>query len=341
MNRKLILMTAAACLLAGACAKNQASTTGQDAQKYLQLWMEKYHPGIAPTEDGLYLLAETPGTGLEWTSEAPYVLVRSTIRTLGGTVSTTTDEELSKQLGTYVKGNYYGPKYQLLGENYSYAGLDALVSGMRIGGTRKAVIPAWMLTSSRYNTQKEYLDACTSSTHLLYEITLESFTTDPEQTAKTQLSTFIHNNFSDADNVSYVQDQEPDGTFWFSSDVSSFKEEDALETGATIKINYTGRLLDGTVFDTTLEKVAKDAGIYSASRTYEPQRVSLASTYSDITMGGSSSLINGFKGALYLMHWKGQKANALFTSSHGYSSSGSGSSIPGYASLWFELEIVE
>ena len=66
MNRKLILMTAAACLLAGACAKNQASTTGQDAQKYLQLWMEKYHPGIAPTEDGLYLLAETPGTGLEW-----------------------------------------------------------------------------------------------------------------------------------------------------------------------------------------------------------------------------------------------------------------------------------
>ena len=95
------------------------------------------------------------------------------------------------------------------------------------------------------------------------------------------------------------------------------------------------------MFDTTLEKVAKDAGIYSASRTYEPQSVSLASTYSDITMGGSSSLINGFKGALYLMHWKGQKANALFTSSHGYSSSGSGSSIPGYASLWFELEIVE
>jgi FKBP-type peptidyl-prolyl cis-trans isomerase len=198
-----------------------------------------------------------------------------------------------------------------------------------------------MLTSSRYNTQKEYLDACTSSTHLIYEITLESFTPDPEQTAKTQLSTFVHNNFSDADNVSYVQDQEPDGTFWFSSDVSSFKEEDALETGATIKINYTGRLLDGTVFDTTLEKVAKDAGIYNASRTYEPQSVSLASTYSDITMGGSSSLINGFKGALYLMHWKGQKANALFTSSHGYSSSGSGSSIPGYASLWFELEIVE
>ena len=64
MNRKLILMMAAACLLAGACAKKQASTTGQDAQEYIQLWMEKYHPGITPNKDGLYILSETPGNGL-------------------------------------------------------------------------------------------------------------------------------------------------------------------------------------------------------------------------------------------------------------------------------------
>ena len=37
MNRKLILMMATACLLAGACAKKQASTTGLDAQEYIQL----------------------------------------------------------------------------------------------------------------------------------------------------------------------------------------------------------------------------------------------------------------------------------------------------------------
>ena len=341
MNRKLILMMAAACLLAGACAKKQASTTGQDAQEYIQLWMEKYHPGITPNKDGLYILSETPGNGLEWTVEAPYVFVRSTIRTLDGTISSTTDEALSKQLGIYVKGNYYGPKYQLTGENYSYAGLDALLEGMRIGGTRKAVIPAWMLTTSRYSTQKEYVNACTSSTHLIYEVTLDSFTPDPEQTAKTQLSTYVHNNFSDAANASYIKDQDPDGSFWFSSDISSFKEEDMLAPGAQIKINYTGRLLDGTVFDTSIAKVAKDAGIYSKDRTYEPQSVTLAESYADITMGGSNSLINGFKGALFLMHWKGQKANVLFTSTHGYGISGSGNAIPSYASLWFELEIVE
>ena len=36
----------------------------------------------------------------------------------------------------------------------------------------------------------------------------------------------------------------------------------------------------------------------------------------------------------------GQKAVAIFTSKHGYSYSGSGNAIPGYATLIFELEIV-
>lgn len=341
MNRKPILLMAAVCLLAGACAKNQASTTGQTAQEYLKLWMDKFHPGIPAGEDGLYILEETPGTGVEWTSEAPYIRVHSTIRTLDGTISSTTDETLSKQLGTYVKGNYYGPKYQVLGPGYSYAGVDALVKGMRQGGSRKAVIPSWMLTTSRFDTQKEYIDACTSSTHLIYEITLAGFTTDPEQAEKNELDSYVHSTFGNVSSASYITDQDPDGTFWFISDVSGFKEEDALKPGTSVQINYTGHLLDGTVFDTSVEKTAKDAGIYSSSRTYETQKVTLAESYSDITMGDSSSLINGFKGGLSLMHWKGQKAIVLFTSKHGYSSSGSGSAIPGYAPIWFELEIVE
>ena len=54
----------------------------------------------------------------------------------------------------------------------------------------------------------------------------------------------------------------------------------------------------------------------------------------------ASSLINGFKGALSLMHWKGQKAVAVFSSAHGYGSSGSGNVIPSYEPLIFEIEIL-
>ena len=57
-------------------------------------------------------------------------------------------------------------------------------------------------------------------------------------------------------------------------------------------------------------------------------------------MGTSSSIIDGFKGGISLMKWKGQKATVIFTSKHGYTSSGSGNTIPGFAPLIFELEIL-
>ncbi len=46
-----------------------------------------------------------------------------------------------------------------------------------------------------------------------------------------------------------------------------------MKEGDLAVISYTGMLEDGTVFDTTDEKVAKSAGIYDASRKYAPVRV--------------------------------------------------------------------
>lgn len=340
MNKTILIPLAAACLLAGSCAKQTVSTTGQHAKEYIQLWMEKNHPGVAADANGLYVISDKAGSGEQWDDANPYVLVSSTIRTLDGTISSTTSEELARQLGTYSKSAYYGPKYQYVGSGYSYAGVDAMLQGMRIGGTRTAVIPAWMLTSSRYKTQQEYIDNCSGSTHFIYEITLEGQTQDPNADEIVRLRNYVLKQYGVIESTSYDEEAEPDNSFFFVSDVSGFNEEDALSTTATVKINYTGKRLDGTIFDTTLEKVAKDAGIYSSQRTYEPQSVTFSEKYSDISMGGSSSLVAGFKGGLSLMKWKGQKATVLFTSKHGYAASGSGSAIPGYAPLIFELEIL-
>ena len=109
----------------------------------------------------------------------------------------------------------------------------------------------------------------------------------------------------------------------------------------TIYINYTGRLLNGLVFDTSIENVAKDNGLYSSSRTYGPVLINWGETYSDITMGSeNSSIISGFALTLWQMQ-SFEKGIGVFYSPLGYSYSGSGASIPGYAPLIFEIEVVE
>lgn len=340
MKTKYLLLAVLG-LTAWGCAKENTPSVGETAKEYLSLWMDKYHPGIPATNAGLYILEDKAGTGESWNIENDYAYLEVTVRTLDGDISTTTDERLSRQLGTYAKGNYYGPRYQAVGEGNSYAGVDAILDGMRIGGSRKVVVPAWMLTTKRYNTQQEYINAATVSSSLIYDVKLCGQTEDIDQMEKDSLRSYVTRHYGNLASVSYNSEEEANGTFYFYSDVSGFND-DSKKRGETSSatINYTGRLLNGQVFDTTIEKVAKDAGIYSASKTYSPVDVKFSADWNSITLSGSSSLINGFKGGLFLMKYEGQKAVVMFTSTHGYTSTGSGETIPAWSPLQFELELV-
>lgn len=324
------------------CAVENTPSSGEVAREYLSLWMDKYHPGIAPNADGLYILQDTPGTGDLWDAAKAYSYLEVTVRNLNGVISSTTDSTLSKQLGTYTKGNYYGPRFQATGEGSSYAGFDALLTGMRVGGTREAVVPAWMLTTSRYDTQKKYMDEATTSASLIYGVTLRGQTDDITEVEKDSLARYVLRKYGSVNPSTYKSDTEPDGTFYFISDTSAFVNSDIQPRGKNDEgtINYTGRLLNGQVFDTTLEKVAKDAGLYNGDKTYTTADITFASDWSSIVMGTSTSLIDGFKGGLYKMRYPGQKAIVIFTSDQGYSTTGSGSTIPAWSPLEFELELV-
>jgi FKBP-type peptidyl-prolyl cis-trans isomerase 2 len=43
-----------------------------------------------------------------------------------------------------------------------------------------------------------------------------------------------------------------------------------VKQGDDVRVDYSGELEDGTVFDTSIEEVAVEAGIYNPNREYEP-----------------------------------------------------------------------
>ncbi|UZD21473.1 FKBP-type peptidyl-prolyl cis-trans isomerase [Algoriphagus halophytocola] len=101
-----------------------------------------------------------------------------------------------------------------------------------------------------------------------------------------------------------------------------------VEAGDTLSVNYVGRLLTNQVFDTSLEDVAVDAGIYSSSRDYEPLVFPI----------GYNFLISGFEYGAGQME-VGDKATVFIPSLFAYGRQGSGS-IPANSPIMFELELI-
>jgi len=103
--------------------------------------------------------------------------------------------------------------------------------------------------------------------------------------------------------------------------------------GDTVSVNYTGKFTKKgedkkyKVFDTSDEKVAKEAKVHQPGRPYGPTKMVIGST------------VPGFTEALKLVG-KGGKITAIIPSKLGYGEQGGGPIAP-YSPLVFDIEIVD
>ena len=359
MKRLFLLATIiVTSLFANSCAKHVYVGPNEANKRYFDAWLQVNNIDVKPSGRGIYVLENTPGNG-EAIKKDGFVFMDYTTYDLDGNILTYTTSEVAKQVGTYDYDSYscfYGPQFLTTYEGNIYAGIADMLLDMKVGGSRKAIIPGWLFSYDSYATEKEYLEKTTSSDAKIYEVKIKDFTTDIDKWEIDSIGRFFNNDkvlidgiaanklfttehgwtMTAADSVSkgfyYKQLKAP-------VDTTSFKAD------TTIYINYTGRLLNGQVFDTTIEDVAKDNNIWSSSRTYKPSQINWAgtedNTYKGITMGSDdTSVISGFAMTLWQMRSM-EKGIGVFFSPLGYRTSGSGKTIPAYSPLIFEIEIVE
>lgn len=349
--RNILFLGIAASVLAS-CAADPVVKTNAGNKRYFDAWIhiqkevEANYPSAYETGNGIWVLEETivPGA-LAWNGDVhQYAILEYTVTDLDNVVQTTTSRDIAFKVGLDTTA-YFGPRIQGIGESMCNVGLEDALQGMTVGSVRKVAIPSWLQTSSRYKTADEYLDYSVSASDAIYTIKLVDALEDVYEWEKAQLKKYSEDNLGDTPATWPTPDDEENEAFkdgFYFLCTGGPAEPRDIPADTTVYINYTGRILTtGKVFDTTVARTAKDWGIYNPSRDYSPVQINWSESYSDITMGESeTSVVTGFKAGLSLMKDR-QSAIVAFWSPLGYGYSGSGTTIPGYMPLIFELEIVE
>ena len=101
-----------------------------------------------------------------------------------------------------------------------------------------------------------------------------------------------------------------------------------VQTGRTVSIDYVGSLLDGRVFECSIEEVAKQSGIYKSQHKYEPFTYTV----------GNTKLIKGWEEGVNGQP-EGSEIMLVIPSSLAYGAQGAGSAIPPYTPLIFDITI--
>lgn len=327
-------------MVMASCAKTVSTNTRALEAQALPAYMEKYYSGAyEKTTMGAYIFTadEVPGTGAQLGDEA-YIRMDYTATDRDGRLVKSTIAGVNKKNNLYSPRKYYGPLVMFRAENSLIAGLEELLTGagtslgkMKIGGTRRALIPGWLMTTGRYKSEAEYIKNV-SGTEIVYTVTLVDAFADEEKWEKDSLARFIAANFPDA-----VEDTEIGG--WYYVVTKAAPGTGLLAADSTIYCNYTLRDLSGRVIDTNIEKVARDNGFWSSSSTYSPTRINWNADYTKITMTSSETdVVDGFANAFLHMH-QYEAGTVFFWSGLGYSSTGSGSLVPAYCPLRFDLEL--
>lgn len=316
------IIAALIAVTAASCAKNVAEESSYGYHRALQAWINVNHPGVSANDSGVFVISCEPGSGLP-VSDSSYVFAHYYRTDLKGNYASTNIDTLVERLTGRGKTYYSGSDIWRMDQGYVPKGIEPVLKGMKEGGEVLLALPVDMskVPVSVYSAfPQEETD------NVVYYIKIDRVVRDIYAYQDSMLTDFSNRYYGGMDSLS--------NGFYFKL-IGRKADSDTLVDETTHPVRYMGRRVEDMVmFDTNVKDTAKKYNLYSSGSAYDTLGVA---RYADIRdMISKANVIEGFARAVHEMHY-GDTVEVFFRSDLGYGATGSSSSIPEYAPLFFRI----
>jgi FKBP-type peptidyl-prolyl cis-trans isomerase len=285
-----------------ACGDKDDNLGKEKEMRLLRQYLEARNIQQEPESSGIYYVLLEEGIG-SLPGRNDWVIINYTARLIDDRIFDTTDEEVARRNKIFSSSVIYGEKRLHLEQ----LGLKGVLEGillMREEGKARLIIPSHMA----YGSMATGMIPPYST--LIYDIELVRVIKDAQAYEQQLINDYIEL-YNDSTHLSV---RHIDGIYFIELDPGTGEVNPS--EGDVVRIHYRGSFTDGRVFDSNIGRNTLNITI------------------------GSKGVIPGFEKGIKLMKEKG-KSRILVHSSDGYGTDGSGTTIPGYTPLVFDLELTE
>ncbi len=286
---------------------------GEEPAK-IQDYITKNKVTVAPSDSGVYLITQNPGSGRS-IAKTDFVKINLTVSSIDG----------KKIFSTLDQNRPITFEY---GKPFDTKGFDEAIATMKKGSKATVVVPSAMGFGAQGKKDMSGKDIIAPYSPVVYDIEVldvktkaenEKAVKDEEAAKKKAASAAMSN--EPIQIQQYLKDNKvtakptASGLYY----IEKVKGKGPLaKAGNKVKVHYTGKLMNGKVFDSSLDK--KPATPY------------------EFTLG-QGQVIPGWDEGIALMS-AGGKATLVIPSKLAYGERGAGADIPAYSPLVFDVELI-
>jgi len=286
---------------------------GEEAGK-IQDYLTRNNVSVAPSASGIYVITQNQGSG-RGIQKADFVKMNLTVSSIEG-----------KRIFSTLDKNK--PITFEFGQPFDTRGFDEAIATMKKGSKATVVVPSAMGFGERGKKDMSGQDIIAPFSPVVYDIEVLDLQTKAEHEKSVKEEEAIaQKTAAEAKEkepiliAQYVKDNKisvkpsASGLYY----IEKVKGKGAMASaGKKVKVHYTGKLLNGKIFDSSLDKTPS-----------EPFEFTI----------GRNEAIKGWDEGIAMMS-AGGKATLIIPSKLGYGESGAGGDIPPYSALVFDVELV-